>query len=107
MTVFSVFFLVLVIRVVHSHGRAYETESIMYNNSQQPYKENLFPVDYDYFYLVMLWRNSFSFQPQVSCNLKPITNFFIVHGLWPQRNDGVFVDYSNVPNTSPFNSRRV
>ena len=88
--VFHVFLLVLVIWVVHSHGRAYETESIIYNNTQQPYKENLNgqwqrPQS---FYLVMMWRNSYhspnSFGSSGSCSSGRTSNYFIIHGLWPQ-----------------------
>ena len=93
MTVFRVFFLFFVLWVDHSHGRAYETESIFFNNTQLPYEENINPgtvissksVPYDSFYLVFLWQNS-------RCNSRRIPRYqpfepnqLVLHGLWPQQ----------------------
>ena len=114
MTVFHVFFLVLVMWAVHCHGRAYETESIIYNNTQLPYKENMNAETvinsklkhFDYFYLVMQWPNSFCNPGKISCN-RPIPNHFIVHGLWPQKTGFPRFDCTGAINTTPFNFRQV
>ena len=109
MTVFHVFFLVLVMWAVHSHGRAYDTESIIYNNTQQPYKENMNTelLPYDFFYLVMQWPNSFCNSGRVSCHPPPISNYFIVHGLWPQQTGVSRISCTGAINTTPFNFRQV
>ena len=112
MTVFHVFFLVLVMWAVRSHGRVYETESIIYNNTLQPYKENMNTElwHYDFFYLVMQWRpNSFCTSGRVSCYQiqRPIHDYFIVHGLWPQQNGVSRINCTGAINTTPFNFRKV
>ena len=101
------FLLVLVMWAVHSHGSAYETESIIYNNTQLPYKENMNAETvinsklkhFDYFYLVMQWPKSFCTSGRVSCHPPPIPNYFIVHGLWPQQ--------TSRKNTTPYNFTKV
>ena len=114
MTVFHVFFLVLVMWAVHSHGRAYETESIIYNNTQLPYKENMNAETvinsklkhFDYFYLVFRWPKSFCTRGTVSC-WPQIPDRFTVHGLWPQNTIGGLIDCKGAKNTAPFNFPKV
>ena len=114
MTVFHVFFLVLVMWAVHSHGRAYETESTIYNNTQLPYKENMNAETvinsklkhFDYFYLVLQWSRTYCTWVRVSC-WRPIPNRFTVHGLWPQHNSGRRIDCKGAKNTAPFNFPKV
>ena len=115
MTVFHVFFfLVLVMWAVHSHGRAYETESIIYNNTQLPYKENMNAETvinsklkhFDYFYLVFRWPKSFCTRGTVSC-WPQIPDRFTVHVLWPQNTIGGLIDCKGAKNTAPFNFPKV
>ena len=116
MTVFHVFFLVLVMWAVHSNGRAYETESIIYNNTQQPYKENMNTetvihsslLHYDNFYLVLLWPNSFCTTGKFSCYRLPTPKYFIVHGLWSQQTSRPRIDCTGVNNSiTTFNFTQV
>ena len=108
------FFLVLVMWAVHSHGRAYEIESIIYNNTQLPYKENMNAETvinsklkhFDYFYLVMQWPNSFCTWGKVSCQ-QPIPKDFTVHGLWPQQTGLPRINCTGAINITPFNFRQV
>ncbi|XP_030960971.1 ribonuclease DdI-like [Quercus lobata] len=75
---------------VHSHGRAYQTESIIYNNTQLPYKENM------------------NAETVINSKLKQGHSFMlaadtIVHGLWPQNTSGGLIDCKGAKNTAPFN----
>ena len=96
LTVFHGVFLVLVVWADHSHGRrAPDSECILTEFSQQPYKENMSAETVlnnglwrqDYSILVLQWPRTFCFYNRKSCRkgVYNIYNHFTVHGLWPQQ----------------------
>ncbi|XP_075658631.1 extracellular ribonuclease LE-like [Castanea sativa] len=46
-------------------------------------------VDYDYFYLVLQWPESYCNTGKVTCYDSPRDHRFTLHGMWPQKN-GIF-----------------
>ena len=63
-------------------------------------------VDYDYFHLVLQWPESYCNTGKVTCyNGRP--DWFIIHGMWPQKN-GYTVSCPKISNKARyFNSEEV
>ena len=63
-------------------------------------------IDYDYFHLVLQWPESYCNTGKVTCyDRRP--NWFIIHGMWPQKN-GYTVSCPKISNKARyFNSEEV
>ncbi|KAI4305266.1 hypothetical protein L6164_028640 [Bauhinia variegata] len=48
---------------------------------------------YDYFVLALTWPNAYCQETGVTCNPSPPKQYFTIHGLWPNKNDGLPVEY--------------
>ncbi|KAI4305268.1 hypothetical protein L6164_028642 [Bauhinia variegata] len=48
---------------------------------------------YDYFVLALTWPNAYCQETDVTCNPSPPKQYFTIHGLWPNKNDGLPLEY--------------